>query len=39
MDELVNIFKDGSFSIPIYMLKNYKKLKLKINEFININLL
>ena len=34
MDELVNIFKDGSFSIPIYMLKNYKKLKLKINEFV-----
>ncbi len=34
MNNLIDIFKDGSITVPIYMLKNYKKLKLEINEFI-----
>ena len=34
MNNLIDIFKDGSITVPIYMLKNYKKLKLKINEFV-----
>ena len=32
MNNLIDIFKDGSITVPIYMLKNYKKLTLM---FIN----
>lgn len=32
--KIVDIFKDGNIVIPIYILKNYKKLKLELNEFI-----
>lgn len=32
--KIVDIFKDGNFVIPIYMLKNYKKLNLELEEFI-----
>ena len=31
---LIKIFKDGNISIPVYLLKNYKNLKLTLNEFI-----
>lgn len=32
--KVIEIFKDGNLSIPIFMLKNYKKLKLELEEFI-----
>lgn len=32
--KIVDIFKDGNIVIPIYILKNYKKLKIELNEFI-----
>ena len=31
---LIKIFKDGNISIPVYLLKNYKNLKLTLNEFV-----
>ena len=30
----IKIFKDGNISIPVYLLTNYKNLKLTLNEFI-----
>lgn len=32
--KIIEIFKDGNLTIPIYILKNYKKLKLELDEFI-----
>ena len=32
--KLIELFKDGNLVIPIYLLKNYKKFKLDLNEFI-----
>lgn len=32
--KIVDIFKDGNLVIPLYLLKNYKKTKLKLEEFI-----
>ena len=32
--KIVDIFKDGNIVIPMYILKNYKKFKLELNEFI-----
>ena len=32
--KLIDIFKDGNIVIPIYILKNYKSLKIDSNEFI-----
>lgn len=32
--KLVDIFKDRNIVIPIYLLKNFKNLKLKIEEFV-----
>ena len=31
---LIEIFRDGNLVVPIYLLKNYKDLKLELNEFI-----
>lgn len=32
--KLIEIFKNGNVVIPLYLLKNYKKLKLELNEFV-----
>ena len=32
--KLIEIFKNGNMVIPLYLLKNYKKLKLELNEFV-----
>lgn len=32
--KLVDIFKSGNIVIPIYLFKNYKKLNIKLEEFI-----
>lgn len=32
--KLINIFKSGSVVIPIYLLQNYKQLKLEVYEFV-----
>lgn len=32
--KLIEIFKNGNLVIPLYLFKNYKKLKLELNEFI-----
>lgn len=32
--KIIDIFKDGNIVIPIYLLKNYKKLNLKLDEFL-----
>ena len=32
--KIIEVFKDGSLTIPMYILKNYKKLNLELNEFI-----
>lgn len=32
--KIVDIFKDGNIVIPIYLLKNYKKLNLELDEFL-----
>lgn len=33
-NKIVDIFKSGNIVIPIYLLKNYKKLNIKLDEFI-----
>ena len=32
--ELVNIFKKGNLVIPMYILENYKKLDINMEEFV-----
>ncbi len=32
--KLIEIFKSGNIVVPLYLLKNYKKLKLNMEEFI-----
>ncbi len=32
--KLIEIFKNGNIVIPLYLLKNYKKFKLEIDEFV-----
>ena len=32
--KLIEIFKNGNMVIPLYLLKNYKKLTLELNEFV-----
>ncbi len=32
--KVIDILKDGNVVVPIYLLKNYKKLKIELNEFI-----
>lgn len=32
--KLINVFKSGSVVIPIYLLQNYKQLKLEVYEFV-----
>ena len=32
--KIIDILKEGNIVIPSYLLKNYKKLKLELNEFI-----
>ena len=32
--KLIEIFKNGNMVIPLFFLKNYKKIKLELNEFI-----
>ncbi len=32
--KLIEIFKDGNIVVPMYLLKNYKKMKLKLDEFV-----
>ena len=32
--QFIEIFKQGHLVIPLYFLKNYKKLKLTLEEFI-----
>lgn len=32
--KLIEIFKNGNIVLPLYLLKNYKKLKLVLNEFV-----
>lgn len=32
--KIIDIFKDGNIVIPIYLLKNYKKLNLELDEFL-----
>jgi DNA replication protein len=32
--KLIEIYQDGNIVIPIYMIKNYQKLKLELEEFI-----
>lgn len=32
--KLIEMYKDGNIVIPIYILKNYKKLNIELNEFI-----
>ena len=34
MKDMINIIKDGNLVIPMYLLKNYKKFNLKMDEFI-----
>ena len=34
MKDIINIIKDGNLVIPMYLLKNYKKFNLKMDEFI-----
>ncbi len=33
-DKIVDILKSGNIVIPIYLLKNYKKLNIKLEEFL-----
>ncbi|MCI8346889.1 MAG: DnaD domain protein [Bacilli bacterium] len=33
-NKIVDIFKSGNIVIPVYLLKNYKKLNIKLEEFI-----
>ena len=33
-DKLKDIVKSGNIVIPLYLFRNYKKLKLELNEFI-----
>ena len=33
-NKLIDIFKNGNIVIPIYLIKNYKKLNLNLEEFI-----
>lgn len=33
-NNIVDIFKSGNIVIPIYLLKNYKKLNIKLEEFV-----
>ncbi len=32
--KLIEIFKNGNLVIPLFLFKNYKKLKLELNEFV-----
>ena len=32
--KLIEIFKDGNVVVPMYLLKNYKDLKLELSEFV-----
>ena len=32
--KMIEIFKNGNMVIPLYLLKNYKKFKLDLNEFV-----
>ena len=32
--KLIEIFRNGNIVLPLYLLKNYKKLKLELNEFV-----
>lgn len=32
--KLIEIFKDGNLVIPMYLLKNYKEMKLELEEFL-----
>lgn len=32
--KLIDIFKNGNIVIPLYLLKNYKELKIELDEFI-----
>ncbi|MBR5369904.1 MAG: DnaD domain protein [Bacilli bacterium] len=32
--KLIDIFKNGNIVVPLYLLKNYKELNIKIDEFI-----
>ena len=32
--KLYNIFKDGNLVVPLYFLKNYKKLNIEMDDFI-----
>lgn len=32
--KLIDIFKDGNMVVPLFLLKNYKKLDLKLEEFV-----
>ena len=32
--KLIDIFKNGNIVVPIYLIKNYKKLNLNLDEFI-----
>ena len=34
MKDIINIIKDGNVVIPLYLLKNYKKFDLSMDEFI-----
>ena len=34
MKDIINIIKDGNLVIPMYLLRNYKKFDLKMDEFI-----
>ena len=34
MKDMINIIKDGNLVIPMYLLKNYKELKIELDEFI-----
>ena len=32
--KLIEIFSSGNLSIPIFLLKNYKKMNLELSEFV-----
>ena len=32
--KIVNIFRQGNLVIPLYLLQNYKKLKISLDEFL-----
>ena len=32
--KLIELLKDGNMVVPMYLLKNYKKLNLELDEFI-----